>query len=171
MPDMLVNLLKLPKEDALLAALAQEDIIIRRAMTPDQFRIQRWVTTLMGENAAGECAACFARTPVSLFIATHRDKIIGFACYHATAPDFFGPTSVDTAYRGKGIGKALLIRALRAMREEGFAYAIIGGVGPVHFYESAVHATLIPDSDPSIYEDYLGRLESVYSATEPAHHS
>ena len=162
MPDMLVNLLKLPKEESLLAALAEEDIMIRRAMTPDQYRIQRYVTALMGENAAGECAACFSHTPVSLFIATHKANVIGFACYHATAPDFFGPTSVDAAYRGKGVGKALLIRALRAMREEGYAYAIIGGVGPAAFYASAVGATLIPDSDPGIYEDYLGRLDEFY---------
>ena len=31
--------------------------------------------------------------------------------------------------QGKGIGKALLLRCLHALRAEGYAYAIIGGVG------------------------------------------
>lgn len=168
MPDMLVNLLRLPSENPLLETLTQSDIIIRRAMTPDLYRILPWVEAQMGKSAAGECAACFSHTPVSLFIATHGAEIVGFACYHATAPDFFGPTSVDQAYRGKGIGKALLIRALRAMREEGYAYAIIGGVGPVAFYAGSVGATLIPDSDPGIYEDFLGRLEALHADNAPA---
>jgi len=37
------------------------------------------------------------------------------------------------------------------MREAGFVYAIIGGVGPVEFYEKCVGAKLIPDSTPGIY--------------------
>ncbi len=160
MPDMLVNLLTLPSEDALLDALLTEGIHIRRAMTPDKHRILPRIAEIMGQSAASECEACFARIPVSLFIATKGASVIGFAAYNATAPDFFGPTSVDETYRGKGIGKALLIRALRALKEEGYVYAIIGGVGPVGFYEGSVGATLIEGSDPGIYEGFLGRLES-----------
>ena len=161
MPDMLVNLLKLPGDETLTDALRKENILIRRALTPDYYRVLPRITQLMGENAAGEANACFSRIPVSLFLATQGAKVVGFACYNATAPDFFGPTAVDPAYRGKGIGKALLIRALRAMREEGYVYAIIGGAGPVGFYESAVGALPIPDSEPGIYEDFLGRIASL----------
>ena len=128
MPDMLVNLLKLPKGDV-ETALAQEGIIIRRAMAPDKFRIIPFVQKLSTLSAAGECDVCFSHTPISAFIATEGSKIICYARYNATAPDFFGPTAVDTAYRGKGVGKALLIRTLRALRDQGYAYAIIGGVG------------------------------------------
>ncbi len=166
MPDMLVNLLKLPKEDALLATLAQSGIVLRRALTPDRHRILPWISDIMGASAASECEACFARTPVSLFIATEGATIIGFAAYNATAPDFFGPTSVAESCRGKGVGKALLIRALRALREEGYVYAIIGGVGPAAFYTGAVGATLIEGSDPGIYEDFLGRLEEAESGEQ-----
>ena len=160
MPDMLVNLLKLPKDDV-ETALAQEGIIIRRAMAPDKFRIVPFVEKLSTLSAAGECDVCFSHTPVSAFIATDGSKIIGYACYNATAPDFFGPTAVDAAYRGKGVGKALLIRTLRALRNEGYAYAIIGGVGPIPFYEKTVGATVIPDTDPGVYEDFIGRLETL----------
>ncbi len=70
---------------------------------------------------------------------------------------FFGPTRVLDSERGKGIGKALLLRSLRAMRDEGYVYAIIGGVGPAEFYEKCVGATLIEGSTPGIYRDLLGK--------------
>lgn len=44
-------------------------------------------------------------------------------------------------------------------RAEGYAYAIIGGVGPVAFYEKCVGARVIPDSTPGIYRDFLAAIE------------
>lgn len=166
MPDMLANLLKLPKEDGLLEALEQKNIQIRRALAPDKFRVVPWVREHTGLSAAGECDVCFSHTPVSCFIATEGARIIGYACYNATAPDFFGPTEVLEEYQGCGIGKALLLRALRAMSEEGYVYAVIGGVGPQAFYEKCVGAMLIPDSTPGIYKDFLGELEEQEKAAK-----
>jgi GNAT superfamily N-acetyltransferase len=57
--------------------------------------------------------------------------------------------------RGRGIGKALLISALRGLRELGYVYGVIGGAGPVEFYREAVDAIVIPDSEPGIYADLL----------------
>jgi predicted N-acetyltransferase YhbS len=57
--------------------------------------------------------------------------------------------------RGLGVGKALLFKALEALRELGHAYAIIGGVGPKDFYANACGATEIPGSDPGVYADIL----------------
>lgn len=159
MADMLVNLLELPQEDAMLAALAERGIQIRRALAPDKLRVVPWVQAHSSLSAAGECDVCFSHTPVSCFIATEGAKIVGYACYNATAPDFFGPTRVLDEYQGMGIGKALLVRSLRALREEGYIYAIIGGVGPQAFYETCVGARLIPDSTPGVYRDFLGALE------------
>ena len=161
MPDMLVNLLHLPKKDETEEILLREGIVIRRAMAPDKFRILPWVQGLSGVSASGECDVCFSHTPVSAFVATRGATLVGYACYNATAPDFFGPTAVDPDYRGKGVGKALLLRTLQAMRNEGYVYAIIGGVGPVPFYEKTVGAVVIPDSDPGVYEDFLGRLAKI----------
>lgn len=157
MPDMLVKLLKLPPMDE--TELNKRGIVICRAMTPDKFRIVPWVREHSSLSASGECDACFARQPVSCFIATRGADIVGYACYDATMRDFFGPTAVLPKERGAGVGRALLLRCLNAMREEGYAYAIIGGVGPVEFYRKTVGATVIPDSDPGVYEDFLGRLE------------
>jgi hypothetical protein len=37
----------------------------------------------------------------------------------------------------------------------GYVYAVIGRAGPVEFYQKAVGAIVIPDSDPGIYTDLL----------------
>lgn len=92
-----------------------------------------------------------------MYIAVRGKEIIGYACYDAIAPDFFGPTRVSMAEQGKGIGKALLFHCLQAMKEKGYAYAIIGSVtGAKTFYEKTVNAIEIPGSCPGIYRDYLG---------------
>ena len=83
------------------------------------------------------------------------EKPVGFACYDATMRDFFGPTAVSEEFRCCGIGAALLLKCLWAMREEGYAYAIIGGVGPAKFYEKVCGARLIENSTPGVYKDYL----------------
>ena len=109
MPDMLVKLYDLP-EDAQTACPRDESVQIRRAMAPDKFRVVEWVKEHSGLSAAGECDVCFARPAVSCFIATRGKKILGYACYDATAPDFFGPTRVLDEEQGGGIGRALAPR-------------------------------------------------------------
>jgi predicted N-acetyltransferase YhbS len=53
--------------------------------------------------------------------------------------------------RGSGLGAALLLACLGSMREMGYAYAIIGGVGPAKFYEKTVGAFVIPGSEIGIF--------------------
>ncbi len=156
MPDMLVKLYELPPSGALVEALASRGIQIRRAMAPDKVRILSWIEEHSSISARGEADVCFSNTPISLYVATEGKTIIGYACYDATAPNFFGPTRVLDAKQGMGIGKALLLACLEAMRAAGYAYAIIGGVGPAEFYAKAVGATVIEGSTPGIYKDFLG---------------
>lgn len=153
--DMLVSLLELPDNTQLKKDLQEKGIFIRRAMTPDKYVILPEVEKMMSIYAKGEADVCFSRQPVSLFIATKKDKVIGFACYDGTYRNFFGPTAVAEEYQGLGIGKALLIEALTDMRNVGYAYAIIGSAGPAHFYEKCVGAKEIEGSDPGIYKDFL----------------
>ncbi len=157
MNDMLVKLYDLP-EDAALAVPKDESVQLRRAMAPDKLRVVEWVKEHSGRSAAGECDVCFSHTPISCFLATRGKEILGYACYDATAPDFFGPTRVLDEEQGGGIGRALLLRSLAAMRAEGYAYAVIGGVGPQEFYAKCVGATLIPGSNPGVYRDFLGGM-------------
>ncbi len=156
MPDMLVKLYDLPSCSQLLDELNEQGISIQRAMAPDKHRVLSWIGEHSSLAAQGEADVCFANHPISLFLAVQEKQILGYACYHATALDFFGPTRVLDRMQGRGIGKALLLRCLQALRDEGYAYAIIGGVGPAAFYEKCVGATLIEGSSPGIYKDYLG---------------
>lgn len=159
MPDMLVKLYELPPLAPALARQAADGIAVRRALAPDRRRVIAWVDAHYGAGWAGECAVAFARLPVSCFLAVDSradgDTIAGFACYDAVARNFFGPTGVAEAYGGRGIGTALLLACLHAQAADGYAYAIIGGVGPAPFYSKAVGATLIPGSDPGIYAGLL----------------
>ena len=49
----------------------------------------------------------------------------------------------------------LLFACLEDMRQQGFGYAIIGGVGPAEFYAKAVGAVAIDGSEPGIYRGLL----------------
>ena len=49
----------------------------------------------------------------------------------------------------------LLVSALKGLRELGYAYGVIGGVGPADFYARAVGAMPIEGSSPGIYMDIL----------------
>jgi predicted N-acetyltransferase YhbS len=59
--------------------------------------------------------------------------------------------------QGRGIGTALLLSCLHTMATLGYAYAIIGGVGPTEFYRKVVGAIEIAGSSPGIYRDRLGK--------------
>ena len=151
MPDLLVNLLKLP------AAEGSTEFIIRRAQPFEISDVRNFVTTNFSVRWADEISVGFARQPISVYIAIIEREIVGFAAYECTRRAFFGPTGVVDAARGKGIGKALLLASLWGLREMGYVYGIIGNAGPVEFYQKLVDAMIIPGSEPGIYADALKR--------------
>lgn len=154
--DMLVKLYTLPPLEPELARLRALGIEIRRPMAYEKHLVTSWVATAFNRNWASECEAAFAQQPVAGFIAIESGQIVGFACHDTTCKNFFGPTGVADSQRGKGIGKGLLLACLHAMAGTGYAYAIIGGVGPAEFYRRMVGAIEIPDSTPGIYPNELG---------------
>jgi GNAT superfamily N-acetyltransferase len=157
MPDMLVKLYTLPPLEPEIAALTAQGIMLRRAITPEKHLVVEWVQEHFSEYWKSECEVAFTRQPPSIWLATSDGKLVGFGCYETTARGFFGPTGVDESMRGRGVGRALLIACLHAMRDIGYGYAIIGGTGPVEFYERVVGAILIPDSAPGVYAGLLRR--------------
>ena len=151
MPDLLVNLLKLPApEDT-----STRSFNIRRAQPFELTPIRNFVSENFSRSWADELSVGFARQPISVFVATIDRELAGFAAYECTRRGFFGPTGVIPAAQGRGIGKALLLASLEALRELGYVYAIIGAAGPVRFYQKTVGAIIIPDSEPGIYTDSL----------------
>ena len=155
MPDLLVNLLKLPP----LENTPAEEFLIRRAQPFELTPVRTFVTTNFSQSWADEISIGFARQPISVFIATMERELVGFAAYECTRRGYFGPTGVVPAAQSKGVGKALLLSSLWALREMGYVYAIIGAAGPVRFYQKAVGAIIIPDSEPGIYTDSLKSTE------------
>jgi hypothetical protein len=156
MQDMLVRLLDLPdiseKEKELLES---EKVVFRRPIPPEKSIVIRWVKKHFSVNWADETEAAFSSLPVNCFVAQRGQTLLGFACFESTAKNFFGPTGVITEERGKDIGKVLLVKSLVTLREMGYAYAIIGGVGPIPYYEKAVNARVIANSEKSIYQNLL----------------
>lgn len=155
MPDLLVKLYDMPASAPVLERLGGHGIEIRRAITAEKTTITKWIGDHFSMGWCGECEIAFARRPVSCLIATHGGTLCGFACYGVICPDFFGPLGVEAQWRGRDVGTALLLVALDALRTQGYAYAIIGWAGPVGFYEKAVGATVIENSEPGIYRGLL----------------
>lgn len=155
MPDLLVNLLKLPSLEAACEAIVLPPVLVRRAQPFEITSVRTFVEHNFSTSWADEISVGFANKPVSVYIAVEQKRIIGFAAYECTRRAFFGPTAVSAAARGRGIGKALLLACLYGLQEMGYVYGVIGRAGPVEFYETTVGATVIPDSDPGIYTDLL----------------
>lgn len=150
MPDMLVRLYALPDRSAEVRALQETGIACRRAESFERSAVVGFVESRW-PHWRDEVKTGFAMVPPTIYIAVADGTIAGFACYNVTRPNFFGPTAVARSYRNRGIGRALLVQCLEALRAEGYAYAIIGGVGPAAFYERAVGATVIEGSEAGIY--------------------
>ncbi len=149
MSDMLVKLYELPAQTLV------EGVEIRRAKAPEKHIITRWIEDTFSQDWASQGEVAFANRPISCFIAIEAGTLIGFACYDATCKAFFGPTGVDEAMRGRGIGTALLLACLHSMWNEDYAYAIIGDVGPSEFYIQTVGAIEIEGSKPGFYRGML----------------
>ena len=155
MPDMLVNLLRLPPADEALEELRAAGVVVRRARPWELTQVRGFVMDNFSRAWADEVSTGLVRQPLTVFVALREGRLVGFAAYECTRRNFFGPTGVIEEERGRGVGRALLLAALRGLRELGYAYAVIGGVGPAAFYERAAGARLIPDSSPGVYADPL----------------
>lgn len=154
MPDLLVRLYDLPHSDA-EDRLAAEGISIRRAIAPERQVVLDWIAARFTPLWVSEAAVGLSSVPATVWIAVSDDGPLGFACADTSARGFFGPTGVDEAWRGRGIGEALLMTTLRAMREMGYAYAVIGDAGPIDFYRKRLDALEIPKSEPGHYAGML----------------
>ena len=88
MPDMLVNLLKLPSLDR----LNDEGINIRRAQPFEITPVRKFIEQNFSVAWADEISVGFANKPVTVVIATRDSRVIGFAGYERTpGKAFFYP--------------------------------------------------------------------------------
>ena len=152
--DMIANLMQLPGETC------PEGIKIKRVYAGEKNRVLDFVRENFQEMWVNEAEYAISQLPVTCFIAVKDGEILGFSCYDTSAKGFFGPIGVKKDLRSGGVGKALLLRTLHAMRDVGYGYAIIGWVGSAAgFYEKVVNATFIPGGEPenSVYSNMIDK--------------
>ena len=130
-------------------------VVLRKPIGPEHRLVVDWVAREFGAGWASEAQAALGNRPLSLTIAVGADGLLGFACYDATARGMFGPVGVAAPARGRGLGAALLFACLDDMRTLGYAYAVIGAVGPGEFYRRTVGAVPIEGSSPGPYRGML----------------
>ena len=159
MSDYLVKLWELPSPEPYYASLREKNIVIRKPTGPENYTVIGWIREHFGAGWAGEAENAFFRDPKGIYVAVREGdagpEMLGFACYDATVKGFFGPTGVAQDERHQGIGAALLLACLSAMREEGYGYAVIGSVGPADFYKKICGAVEIEGSSPGVYRGML----------------
>ena len=151
MPDMLVRLYDLPDAAAYDVRTAAGGVTVRRLDAWDRSALRRFVREHFGDTWASEADFAFGGHPIHGFAAVLAGEIVGFAVYESSRRGYFGPTGVREDLRGNGAGASLLFRCLESMREMGYAYAIIGGVGPAEFYAKTCGASIIAGSETSVY--------------------
>jgi len=155
MSDMLVALYNLPDAVALSGRMATADVVLRRALAAERRAVVAWVEQSFGPGWAGEVETAFAATPSRCLLAVRDGTLLGFAAWDVTALGFFGPIGVAEAARGGGVGAALLLGVLRAMRDAGYGYAVIGAAGAPEFFARVAGAVEIAGSKPGIYNGML----------------
>ena len=150
--DMIANLTHLPERREI------PGVKLKRAFPADKAKVLAFIRENFSEGWCGEAEYALMQPPGKCFIAVEDKKIIGFACYDASAKGFFGPIGVAESARSRRIGEALLLRTLEAMRESGYGYAVIGWVGSAeNFYRKCVNAEFIPGGEPenSVYTNMV----------------
>lgn len=147
MPDLLAPLFS-------LAPLpVTEGLWVGRPLPHQSEKVLDFIGETFGSSWKAEASSAFGSVPPRIKVAVDQasGSMLGFCCWDCTALGFLGPIGVSEGARGRGVGKALVLSVLHSMREAGYAYAVIGGAGPVDFFRSICDARLIEGSDPGIY--------------------
>ncbi len=151
MPDLLVPLYSLSGKPDL------NGFTLRRPMAHESGTVQNWIENHFSSGWASEVLPAVSRTPSTMMIAIEEStgKLAGFCAWDCTALGFLGPVGVAEEYRGTGVGRAVTLEVLHCMRDQGYGYGIVGGAGPVDFFQSVCGATVIPQSTPGIYPESI----------------
>ena len=155
MVDMLIKLYDIKPQEIIWPEHKALGIELRKPIGPEKHAIIAWVFDHFGDGWASEVDVALSNQPRTCYVAVKDSKIIGFACFDATALGFFGPIGIIKSQRKKGIATALMNACLLEMKIKGYGYAIVGGVEDTDFYKNTVGAMEIPDSAPGIYANQI----------------
>jgi GNAT superfamily N-acetyltransferase len=122
-----------------------------RALPPTEVDLRRVIDEADAAAAVEFTAGAFPHWLAELdrgiehgttFIASGSAGVVGFACHSVNRPGWFGPTAVDPACRGAGIGGALLAACCRDLISAGHDSVEIAWIGPVAFYAKVAGAAV-----------------------------
>jgi len=121
--------------------LRNDNIDIRRAKKEDREEILNFLKSEW-ELWQYEVTMAMKTAPGCVFIARQNGKVKAFAAYNGNniGTGWFGPMGTHPDMRGKGIGRILLYRCLKDMKDAGLAESTIPWVAPVCFYAHYAHA-------------------------------
>ncbi|MCK4806652.1 MAG: GNAT family N-acetyltransferase [Candidatus Aegiribacteria sp.] len=151
MPDLLVPLYDLP------GTPEPDGLWVGKPLSHQAPSVLSFIQDNFSSGWKAEAGVAFGSVPPTIIAAVDKasGRLAGFCCWDCTAKGFLGPIGVHDDFRGKGVGKAVVIAALHSMREAGYGYAVIGAAGPVKFFQSICDARIIESSTPGIYDNPL----------------
>jgi mycothiol synthase len=115
------------------------DVELRRATTDDATALVDFARDF-SDAWADEAARAVHQHRSRAFLALRESRVVGFACHGVYRDGWFGPTGVDPAERGNGLGEALLRLCLDDLAAAGTEVAQISWIGPMAFYHRTVGA-------------------------------
>lgn len=121
--------------------------LVRRVNKNDENKLVSFIERNFSMEWSQTIKEAFSLSEPTIYIALDNDEnIVGFAAFdvYKNKKCYFGPMGVSASSRVKGIGYSLLHHCLKDMSKIGYEYAIIGGAGPIEFYEKACNAAVIP---------------------------
>jgi GNAT superfamily N-acetyltransferase len=133
-----------------------EGIKVQRVFPTDFTILLEFISKHFSPGWIDEVKAGMYQPNPTVFIAVKDKEIVGFAAYDCTAKGYFGPTGVNPNFHKQGIGTALLLSTLHAMKDAGYGYAVIGGAGDrvLPFYSRYLKLTKI-DREHSVYDQMI----------------
>lgn len=149
--DLLVPLYGLP------IMKKQEVLWIGKPLSHQSPGVLSFIEDNFSSGWKAEAAAAFGSVPPTIVTAVDipSGRLAGFCCWDCTAKGFLGPVGVHSDFRGRNVGKAVVLSVLHSMREAGYGYAVIGDAGPVEFFRKICDARIIEGSSPGIYNNPL----------------
>ncbi len=146
--DLIVNLY-----DNNLECKQIEGVVINRIFPTDYDKLDEFIGKHFSKGWQNEVKAGLFQPNPTVFVAVKNHQIIGFAGYDCTAKGYFGPTGVDPLFQKQGIGTTLLLITLKAMKDAGYGYAVIGDTEDQVFTFYSKYVKLIKlDREHSVYD-------------------
>jgi len=147
-------LVSLERAAAFEADLRTRGYGVRRAAAADAPALVPWIATHFTDGWAFEVGRALELEPPGVYVAAREadGTVVAFAAHDGNNRGLgeFGPAGTLPAYRGQGLGAALLVRSLLDVAAAGHADSVIPWVGPGEHYRRAVGA--VPDRRFAVLE-------------------